>query len=1627
MAHIARRPARAARLLASLAALALLAAALAGTARADDPPPETDVQLYVWQSVASPLRHWISARPDDQSRWRTAELDMAIIEGGGWRAGGLTVTGRDGGRIELRLWQNPAARGELHLSARPASASWSEYGTQPVELDRTSRNGRYRYARLEVGLGWPDAAPPLPGEEREALCVPEELATESIEARVWRSVASPGRYWIGSRTAAAPRWTIREVAFAPHAPPEDAAPEDAPEDAAGGESGEAPWSVGGLTVAAGDASFELVLWSRGAETQLSARVAGMTWDEHGTRPLELDRTTSSGRFTYAHIDALTLTLPEAEPPLPGEEAATWACPEPTPTPTPTATPASGFVGGFPGGQQPGGTPPTSPGTLDPNNAPPKAHAGPNQIVSPGATVTLDGSRSFDPERESPGLSYSWVRRAGAAGGTYDGNTSISPASEVRPRFTMPADAEPGETLIFKLTVTDPSGAKNTNTDTNTVKITTNTPPTASAGDDQTVGVGSTVQLNGSSSDPDPNDTSNFSWAQDTTTTDPNYYTTAITLTGASTSTLSFEVPSAARDLKIKFTLTVTDSHNQTGTDDVEVTVTANQPPATPSPSASPTSGKPGTSVTLTADEVDDPDSGDTVSYAWTKDGSSTYAGTITFDDDDARNTSFTVPSDATKGQTIVLRLTASDNQTPSAKSHDTVTFTAAAELTTSNVTARTATLNLAGWSGNAWWYKSATAGQTTCTSAGTGASADVTGLTPGTAYVFTAYGNSACTTALDAAPSFTTPAELTVSGVTTTGATLNLVGHSGNWYYKSTTTGQKTCTGPVSTATKTLTGLDEGTSYTYSAYSDSTCTTANLLATATTFRTGVSLAASGVTATGATLTIAGHTAQWWYKADTGPHSDCQGPVAANTATKALTGLSPGTSYVYRAYSASGCAGATALATAPSFTTLAQLTTSNLTARGATLNLAGHSGDWYYKANKTPHNSCSSVVSAGTSAKAITGLAPNTSYIYTAYSDSNCSTANALDEAPSFTTPVEFTAGTPTATTVTLTIAGHSAQWWYKSTTTGHTTCTGPVPAGATSATRTGLTPGTAYIFTAYSNSACTTVLDSAPSFTTTHAPTVTFPDANVTAGNTATLSVTAGHTGSGTISSYAWSVTGKSAGAPDASLTSTTTTTATTGLVVPSGAWKAAPHHTYTVKVRATDSAGEWTEASATLTVNNRAPVAVARASKAYALQTQRVDLGGQSSTDPDNDSHLNWIYSWAKTGGSYTKAITINNATYGSAWFTVPSDASTGDTIIITLTLGDGKGGTDTDNVTITVGSAPQQPNNPPVANPGASNQSFEMTPVNKNNPTVSLDGSGSSDPDGDTLYYNWSKYGGTCTTSITLTNPNSAKPTFQWPSGCAVDTSVGLRLTVYDRVGVGGLSDTEDIRVWRQNGAPTVTVNNGAAVTAWKHTDTTATSSATVTAVISDDPDGDTLTYQWLVQKDGWSGTKPCPPPDQSKQCVDTTAPPPGISVSGTTTKTLTMTLANAAATGSDYTVNLIVKDSHGAVLTPSVGLTIANNTAPGTPTLNPTSLYATRNTSHNLSASANDSDTGQTLSYEWIVPAGTCSTYISLSSTNTDSTTLTVSPTLTTNLTCNLKARATDGYGGESEATLVVNLSP
>ena len=81
---------------------------------------------------------------------------------------------------------------------------------------------------------------------------------------------------------------------------------------------------------------------------------------------------------------------------------------------------------------------------------------------------------------------------------------------------------------------------------------------------------------------------------------------------------------------------------------------------------------------------------------------------------------------------------------------------------------------------------------------------------------------------------------------------------------------------------------------------------------------GRTMVVSSITSTTATLTLGGHTGDWYYKYTTPSGGACS-PSAVTGTTASLTNLSGNTSYTYKAYSDSGCT--TELAAASAFLTL----------------------------------------------------------------------------------------------------------------------------------------------------------------------------------------------------------------------------------------------------------------------------------------------------------------------------------------------------------------------------------------------------------------------------------------------------------------------------------------------------------------------------------------------------------------------------------------------------------------------------------------------------------------------------------------------------------------------------------
>lgn len=131
-------------------------------------------------------------------------------------------------------------------------------------------------------------------------------------------------------------------------------------------------------------------------------------------------------------------------------------------------------------------------TAGSGNLPPIADAGPDRIVGQGASATLNGSASADPDNGPAPLTYAWAKINGPD--VVIGSTDTSTAN-------FKAD-KPG-IYTFKLTVSDGMAQAE-----DTVQITVsdaaqNQSPLAHAGDDQAVPLGSQVTLDASASnDPD---------------------------------------------------------------------------------------------------------------------------------------------------------------------------------------------------------------------------------------------------------------------------------------------------------------------------------------------------------------------------------------------------------------------------------------------------------------------------------------------------------------------------------------------------------------------------------------------------------------------------------------------------------------------------------------------------------------------------------------------------------------------------------------------------------------------------------------------------------------------------------------------------------------------------------------------------------------------------------------------------------------------------------------------------------------------------------------------------------------------------------------------------------------------
>ena len=175
---------------------------------------------------------------------------------------------------------------------------------------------------------------------------------------------------------------------------------------------------------------------------------------------------------------------------------------------------------------------------------------------------------------------------------------------------------------------------------------------------------------------------------------------------------------------------------------------------------------------------------------------------------------------------------------------------------------------------------------------------------------------------------------LTASNIAANTATLSIDKSGVTWYYKSNKAPDNTCSQMQTGTTVELAGLLANTSYSYTAYSDSSCTKTLDSVDFTTTSPSVTLSAFGISHNAANLSIGTRGVNWHYKADQSPHTTCSSIVTGPGTS--LAGLTSGQAYTYTAYTDSTCSTTLATATfetktagpgarhpAKDFTTLAQ--------------------------------------------------------------------------------------------------------------------------------------------------------------------------------------------------------------------------------------------------------------------------------------------------------------------------------------------------------------------------------------------------------------------------------------------------------------------------------------------------------------------------------------------------------------------------------------------------------------------------------------------------------------------------------------------------------------------------------
>ncbi len=1185
------------------------------------------------------------------------------------------------------------------------------------------------------------------------------------------------------------------------------------------------------------------------------------------------------------------------------------------------------------------------------NQMPTANAGSNQTITlPINTVTLDGSNSADPDGTI--ASYAWTKISGPSSGT------IASAGS----STTDINNLVQGTYLYKLTVTDNSGATDADSVTITVNAAPNKAPTANAGTAKNIMLPATsLALDGSkSSDPDGT-ISGYAWSQ---------------VSGPSTATFSSKTSATPTVSKLVagqyiFQLTVTDNSGATATAQVKITVSpaANQPPSA-NAGSNQTITLPNNTVTLDGSNSGDPD-GTIASYSWTK-ISGPSSGTIA-----SAGSSSTAINNLVQG-TYLYKLTVTDNSGATDADSVTITVNAAPNQsptanagTAKNITLPASSIALDGSkssdpdgtiSGYAW---SQVSGPSTATfSSKTNVAPKVSKLVAGQ-YIFqlAVTDNSGATTtaqvkitvtpAANQAPSANAGSNQTITLPTNT-VTLdgsNSADPDGTISTYAWTKISGPASGTIASAGSSTTAINNLVQGTYlykltvtdnSGATDADSVTITVkaapnqlpVANAGTSKSSklptISKSLDGSGSTDPDGTISGYA---W--------SQVSGPSTATFSSK--TSATPTVSklvagqYIFQ-LTVTDNSGATATAQVKiTVSPAANVSPSANAGSNQTITLPTNSvtldGSGSQKGTGTITGYAWSRISGPSGSSFVNGAGVSTvvnnlaqgTYVFKLIVTDN----NGMSDADSVTITVNAapnqapTANAGTTKRITLPVNSVSLDGTKSSdpdgTIAGYawTQVSGPSTAtisggGSASPTVSNLVAGQ-YIFqlTVTDNNGATDnaqvkitvspAANQAPTANAGSSQAITLPTSTVTLDGSASDDV------DGTIAAYAWSQVSGPATASIVNKTSATTDV------------NSLAQGTYVFQLTVTDNSGATSTDQVTVTVNaavNIVPVANAGSGKTITLPVNSVNLDGSKSSDADGT-----IASYAWTQVSGPSAATLANANTVAP---VASNLKSGQ-YVFQLVVTDNDGATDNAQVKITVVAAANQP---PSASAGSN--IIITAPVS----TITLDGSASSDPDGSITTYAWSQLSGPSTAIIVS-------------SGSATTSVTGLEVGTYTfQLGVtdnSGATSTDPITVIvmpAPNQAPNANAGNNRSITL-------PVNSVNLSGSRSNDPDGSIAGYAW-------------------------------IQVSGPSTATLTNdnTVAPTASglIAGQYIFQLTVTDNVGATDFAQVKVTViaAANQAPTANAGSSVAITAPASTV-TLDGSASSDPDGTIASYSWSQSSG------------------------------------------------------